>query len=183
MSVHISKRLLNTEEYHKMGELGILQEKGLELINGEIINMAPIGSRHMACVNKFNRLLHSKLETSVIISVQNPVVLGSLSEPEPDIAILKNREDQYASELPGAEDILLLIEVADSSLEYDRKIKLPLYANHAIPEYWLVNLIDATIELYWQPEGKAYRFREIFGKDDLIKARSIELEFAIQEVI
>ena len=182
MAVQMTKRLLTVEEYHKMGEAGILQEKGIELINGEIIQISPIGSKHAAVVNLLNEILFEKLGKNAIISVQNPVRLSDLSEPEPDIAILKRKEGRYFNHLPKAMDTLLVIEIADTSLAYDREIKLPLYAEGGIPECWLVNLEDNVIEVHWQPAGNAYKFRELLRAGDVVKARNLDLSIPVKEV-
>lgn len=183
MAVQLTKRLLTVEEYHKMGEAGILQEKGIELINGEIIKMSPIGSKHVSCVNKLNALLNALLGNKAIVSVQNPVITGDLSEPEPDIAILVYREDYYAEEIPGAKDVLLIIEVADTSVEYDREVKLPQYAESGIPEFWLVNLEDNVVEVHWQPAGREYKFRELLRGGDVAEARGIELSIPVRRIL
>lgn len=183
MAVQLTKRLLTVEEYHKMGEAGILQEKGIELINGEIIKMSPIGSKHVSCVNKLNALLNALLGNKAIVSVQNPVITGGLSEPEPDIAILMYKEDFYAEEIPHAKDILLIIEVADTSLEYDREVKLSQYAESGIPEFWLVNLKDNVIEVHWEPMGDDYRLRELLRAGDVAEARNFELGIPVEKVL
>ena len=135
--------------YHKMAELAIFQERDrVELIKGEIIEMSPVGTRHASCVNKLNQLLGKKLPQETIISVQNPIVLTNNSEPQPDLVILKYRPDFYANEHPHPEDILLLIEVSDSSIEYDQNVKIPLYAENQISEVWLVNLNDNCVEIH-----------------------------------
>ena len=183
MSVHVSKRLISAEEYHKMGEAGILQEKGIELINGEILKMSPIGSNHLSCVNLLTEILFEKLnKREVIISVQNPIRLDEYSEPEPEISLLKRTEDHYSSRLPNADDTLLVIEIAESSLEYDRTIKLPLYAENAVPEFWLINLKQKQVEAYWEPSSGAYRFRELLRAGDILKARHLQLEISVEEI-
>lgn len=166
-----------------MGEFGILPERGVELINGEIIEISPIGSRHAARVNKLTALLSSILGTKHILSIQNPVVLNEHSEPEPDITILKYRDDYYDQELPKAEDVLLLIEVADSTTGYDRNIKLPLYAEHGIFEFWLINIEKQRIEAYSHPEGNDYKFRELHTHGGIINAKSIELELKVNDIL
>ncbi len=147
----------NVKEYHKLVERNILHEDDrVELIDGRIIDMTPIGSKHAACVGRLNRLFNMKLQTRVIVQVQNPIQLDDQSEPQPDIALLKNRDDFYAEKLPTADDILLVIEVADSSLEYDRETKIPLYARANIQEVWLVNLMENTVEVYSDPSPDGY---------------------------
>lgn len=183
MTFQGSKRLISVADYHKMAEVGILPERGIELINGEIIEMSPIGSKHLSCVNTLAELLHEALGRSVIISVQNPVQLNNQSEPEPDIAILKRSSGRYADRIPTADDAMLLIEVADTTLAYDRDVKLAIYAESGVPEFWLVNLEDQTIEAHWEPIGKAYRHRMLLCPGDFVKAQHFELNLAVAEIL
>ena len=125
---------LTVHDFHRMGEAGILPVEGrLELIEGEIIAMAPIGSRHAAIVTRANMLFVQAVAGRAIVSVQNPIILGEHSEPEPDLALIQPRDDFYALALPRADEVLLIVEVADTTLRYDREIKIPLYARHGIP--------------------------------------------------
>lgn len=141
-----------------MSESGILSEDDrVELIEGEIIVMSPIGSRHVACVNRLNALLSRKAGLAAIVSVQNPIRFGEYSEPQPDVALLKPRDDYYYASLATACDVLLVIEVGDTSLEYDRNVKLPIYARAGIPEVWLANLLEDTVEICSQPWNGMYR--------------------------
>jgi Uma2 family endonuclease len=119
--------------------------------------MAPIGSKHAAAVNRLIRLLAVLAGDRVYLSVQNPIVLGDESEPEPDFALATLPESKYAAAHPRPGDILLVIEVADTTLEYDRKVKLPLYAEHGIPEAWLVDLTAKQLEIHLQPSPDGYR--------------------------
>ncbi|MDB9537532.1 Uma2 family endonuclease [Dolichospermum planctonicum CS-1226] len=145
-------------QYHQMSEAGILSENDkVELINGEIIEMSPIGRRHTACVNRLNSVFSELLGKKVIVAVQNPILLNNLSEPEPDIALLKPRTDFYESGHPQPQDIFLLIEVADSSIEYDRDVKIPLYASSGITEVWLVDIYQQVIIVYRYPSENGYR--------------------------
>lgn len=148
----------NIETYHRLISTGILHEDDrVELIEGRIVDMTPIGTRHSSCVKRLNSLFSRKLQGCAIVSVQDPVQLTEdESEPQPDITLLKNREDFYSDELPKAEDVLLLIEVADTSVEYDREIKVPLYARASIQEVWLVNLLENCIEIYSSPRSGVY---------------------------
>ncbi len=149
----VTRHLFTVEQYHEMIEHGIFREdEPIELIRGEIIRKLPIGNPHAATVNRLNRLLSKLIHDDAMISIQNPIWLAD-SEPEPDVAILIYREDLYASRRPGAEDVLLLIEVADSSLAYDRDIKGSVYAEAGICEYWIVNLNHATVEVYRDPQS------------------------------
>lgn len=144
---------ISVTDYQRMAEAGILDiDARVELIEGEIIDMAPIGSPHAAMVNRLNRELVRQAKDSALVSVQNPIILGDYSEPEPDLVLLKPKANDYQDALPQAEDILLLIEVADSTLNYDRKIKAPLYARFGISEFWLINLPQQSVTLFQKPE-------------------------------
>lgn len=141
-----------------MGEAGIFGEGDrVELIEGEIIEMSPIGSAHAARVKRLNRLLVRRLGTRAIVQVQDPVVLSRFSEPEPDLAVLKPRADFYAARHPEAADVLLIVEVADTSRHFDRGVKAPLYARAGIRELWVIDVIDEIVEVYRKPQRGAYR--------------------------
>jgi Uma2 family endonuclease len=158
MSTQLAKVQFTVKQYHKMNEAGIFTEDDrIELIKGEIIKMSPIGKRHAGYVNLLIRILSILLEQKVVISVQNPILLSDLSEPQPDITLLKPRTDCYINKLPEPEDILLLIEVADSSIDYDRDMKIPLYAESGILEVWIIDINEELIEVYRQPTPTGYR--------------------------
>ena len=158
MSVQLQKHYFNVNEYYRMLEVGLLSEDDrVELIEGEIIEMSPIGSAHGGTVKRLSRFLHRKLGDDVIVSVQDPVRLDDLSEPQPDLAVLKPRKDFYSTSHPTPQDVLIIIEVSDSSLEYDRGVKLPLYARAGIPEAWLIVLTTRTIEIHSQPTSGKYQ--------------------------
>ena len=141
-----------------MAEVGILKPTDrVELIRGEIVKKMGPGRRHQAFVDNLTQLLILRLAGRAIVSVQNPVVVSDDSEPEPDLKVLRRRSLPYKEREPYAEDVILLIEVADSSLAYDRSTKLALYAEGGIPEYWVVNCITESIEIYRAPEGDRYR--------------------------
>lgn len=139
-----------------------------ELINGEIREMSPIGIKHAVCVAKTARLFQIKLGDQVFVWVQNPIILRNHSEPQPDLAILKWRDDFYASALPTPEDILLIIEVADSMIAYDRDVKVPLYATNGIPEMWLFDLNQQIIEGYSQPSASGYKRSQRYEQGDAL---------------
>lgn len=143
-------------EYHNLAEKGIFAEDDrVELIDGEIIEMAPIGSDHAGNVKQLNHKLTVLLDQKALVSVQDPIIFGDHSEPEPDIALLHWREDFYKGSNPVPEDVFLIIEVADSSARYDREVKVPLYARHGIPEVWLLDLQQRRLEVYRSPvEGE-----------------------------
>ncbi len=150
------RRRFTVSDYYAMADAGILAHtERVELLDGEIIIMAPIGSRHAFCVAWLNGMLVLALAERAIVYVQNPITLDSGSEPQPDIAVVVLR-DGYANAHPGPDDVLLLIEVADSTLDADRNEKLPLYARAGIPEIWIVNLRDRRVEVCTEPVDGAY---------------------------
>jgi Uma2 family endonuclease len=158
MSVQCQKRYFNVDEYYRMAEVGLLSEDDrVELIEGEIIEMSPIGRTHSGTVNRSNNFLNHKLGEKLIVSVQNPVRISDFSEPQPDLALLKPRKDFYRNSHPNAEDVLVVIEVADTSLNYDRNVKLPLYARAGIPEAWLMVIAKDILEVHSQPENGKYK--------------------------
>ena len=122
MSVAVSRRLFTVDQYHEMACAGILSEDDrVELLDGEIVEMSPIGSRHSACVNRLTKVLDRQIGETAILSVQNPIRLGPRSEPQPDLALLRPRPDFYANAHPGPKDVLLIIEVAEPSAEFRSK--------------------------------------------------------------
>ncbi|MCB9265217.1 MAG: Uma2 family endonuclease [Lewinellaceae bacterium] len=184
MAVKLAQRLITTEEYFKMAEAGILkQDDRVELIDGKIIEMSPIGSKHAACVDKIIATLNRLNNPDVLIRGQNPIRLNKYSAPEPDVAIVRFSPDYYSSGHPSADDILLVIEVSDSSLEYDREIKLPLYASANIPECWIVNLEKREIEVYHSPVGDRYKSNELFLFEDEMPARPVGVTFKVSELL
>ncbi|MFM7886041.1 MAG: Uma2 family endonuclease [Pseudanabaena sp.] len=157
------------QQYHLMHEAGVFTEGDrYELINGEIREMSPIGIKHAVCVARLTKQFERKLGDQSIIWTQNPIRLGDRSEPQPDLAILKLRDDFYASALPTPEDILLIIEVADSTIAYDRDVKMPLYADNGIPEMWLFDLNQQIIEGYSQPSASGYKRSQRYEQGDTL---------------
>jgi Uma2 family endonuclease len=148
---------LSAAQYRRMGETGILTRADrVELIDGEVIDMSPAGSRHAGVVRQLAQLLEHASAREALVSVQNPLSLGDASEPEPDIVLLRPRDDYYKNAHPRAADSLLVIEVADTSLRFDRLIKLPLYARHEIAEVWLVDLDHDRVTSYCEPRDGRY---------------------------
>ena len=172
MTIRETQRLFTIEEYHRMAEAGILHEDDrVELIEGKIIQMAAIGSRHAACVKRLVKLLVREIGDSGVVGAQDPIILPDSSEPEPDVTVLRPRDDFYAAGHPIPEDVLLLIEVSDTSLEYDREIKLPLYARAGIPEVWIVNLAGSDILTYSRPESGSYEEVNLARHGDRISSQ------------
>lgn len=173
MTITTAKRFTITE-YNHLTELGFFGEDDrVELIRGELIYMIAKGTAHSTFNRRLIRELSNLLSKRATLQSQDPVVISTDSEPEPDIAILKNRDDDYLSSHPCPEDILLLIEIADSSLKYDQEVKLPLYAEAGILDYWIFNLNDNCLEHYREPlqnsQGKfSYRKKIVFLPDETI---------------
>ncbi|MGH7728536.1 MAG: Uma2 family endonuclease [Vulcanimicrobiaceae bacterium] len=137
------------EDYHAMGEAGILpHDLRVELIDGQIVEMSPLGRRHAAAVDRLNRMFVLAFRESAIVRVQGPLKLPPFSEPQPDLLVLAERTDYYAAGGPFAGDTLLAVEVADSSLRFDMKVKAPLYAREGIPELWIVDLTRDRLLVY-----------------------------------
>lgn len=158
MSVQSQKHCFNVHEYHRMVEAGLLSEDSrVELIEGEIIDMRPMGSAHAGTVNRSSAFFHRNLADIVIVSVHDPVRLDDFSEPQPDLALLKPRKDFYSKSHPTPADVLVVMEVAGTSVDYERNVKLPLYARAGIPEAWLMVLRKDVIEVHSQPKNGKYQ--------------------------
>jgi Uma2 family endonuclease len=157
-----TRHRLDVGAYYKMAETGILaHDDRVELIDGEIFDMVPVGAAHAGKTNRFNRLFaRAAADGLALVSVQSPLRLDAYNEPEPDLMLLKPRSDDYQARHPGAADVLLLVEVSETSLVYDRGTKLPLYARFGVPEVWIVDLRGAAIEVYREPAGDAYALEE-----------------------
>jgi len=154
----VHRRKLSLDEFHSMGAAGILGEDDrLELVDGEMIEMAPIGAKHLAKVNRLSRMLSLAVGKDAIVSTQNPIALPPQDEPQPDIALLRPRPDDYEAALPGAADVILIIEVSDTTLAYDRDIKIPIYARHGIAEVWLLDLHGGSLSIHRDPGPKGYQ--------------------------
>ena len=168
----VTRRRFTVQEYHRMGEVGILHEDDrVELIDGELVEMAAIGTRHFTCVNRLNRLLVGSAGEDVIVSIRNPVRLNEYSEPQPDAALI--REKDYRESLPTPEDVLLLIEVSDSTLAYDRGTKLSRYARAGIPELWIVNLPGERIERHTDPSGDLYGHVYLIRRGETLESAAL----------
>ncbi|NCO75182.1 MAG: Uma2 family endonuclease [Cyanobacteria bacterium] len=165
----LSRKKFDIEEYHQIINIGIFKEDyTIELIKGEIFEMSPVGFKHASCVNKLNQFFSLQFGHEVIISVQNPIKLNNNSEPQPDLVLLKPREDFYGTQHPTPDDIFLLIEVADSSIEYDRNVKLPIYAESKIQEVWLIDLNQNFLETYKNPEANYYQNMQKLSNNNIV---------------
>ena len=185
MAVEIAKRTFNVAEYYRMAEAGILTEDDrVELIDGEIVEMSPTGSRHAGCVKRLANTLVKRIGHLAVASVQDPIDLDKYSEPEPDVALLRPREDFYSNGHPTPRDVLLIIEVADSSEGYDRDVKMPLYARASIPETWLASLLTNVIHQYAQPVAGRYQMHNEFKRGESITSIALpELTLTVDEIL
>jgi Uma2 family endonuclease len=156
----LRRHLFSVEEYHEMGRAGILgPESRVELIDGELIDMAPIGSRHASVVAQLTMLFSRQVGDKALVWTQNPFIARPRSEPQPDVTLLRPRPDDFRNSLPTPDDILLLVEVSDTTLQYDRSVKVPLYARYGIGEVWIVNLPARMLEIHREPKDGAYRVK------------------------
>ena len=164
-AIQPTRRRFSVDEYYKMVEAGILSEDNrVELIRGEIVNMTPIGVRHALCVDELTIYFTKHLPDNVRVRVQNPIRLDVDSEVQPDVTLLRLRDYSKDQQHPGPEDVLLVIEVSDTTLRWDRREKVPLYASAGIPEVWIVNLQQDRIEVYSQPEAGTYKTTRRFRR-------------------
>ena len=158
VEVAAARRRFTRAEYYRMAEAGILGEHDrVELIRGEIVEMSPIGRRHVAFVDNLTELLVVRLAGRAIVSVQSPVAVSAHSEPQPDLKVLRRRAVRYKDVAATAPDVLLLIEVAETSLRYDRTVKLRLYADADVPEYWVIDCDAEAVEVHRAPTADGYR--------------------------
>ena len=188
-SVQVERKRFTVTDFQTMIETGILEEGSpYELLNGEIVHMAAIGRKHAAKVDRISTFLNRKITDAIIVRVQNPIELGTFSQPEPDLAVLRWKDDFYESGHPGAQDIYLLIEVADTTLERDRTVKLPLYAEAGIAEVWIVNLKDNQIEVYRDPltdaDQSTYQSIQTFINGEILTIALLpNVSIAVSEIL
>lgn len=170
----LTRYKLTVDDYHKLAEVGILNEDSrVELIEGELIEMSPIGPPHSWMINRLTKKLVQAAGDLAVVSVQNSVRLSRHSEPQPDFVLLRPHMARERRRIAGTEDTLLVIEVADSSLSYDRGIKLSLYARSGVPEVWIVNMQDECIETHSGPAHTGYTRSDIRRKGDHLRFDAI----------
>jgi Uma2 family endonuclease len=158
-----TKHRFSVKEYHRMAETGVLRpDARVELLNGEIIDMSPIGPFHGGSVKRLSRIFNLKSKGRWIVSTQDPLRLDEHSEPEPDVMLLQPVPDDYTSRHPQPDDVFLLIEVSDATLTYDREEKLPAYGRAGVAEVWIVNLNELTVEVYREPHFTGYGKKTVF---------------------
>jgi len=184
MSVVLEERLITVEEYYRMAEVGILgPDEKVELINGKIINMSPIGSKHAYCVKQLNKIFIALFGDTHTIGIQDPIRLSDLSEPEPDLSLALGPDSKYIESHPSPSDILLLIEVADSSVDEDRDVKIPLYASSGIPECWIVNIPENKIEVYKSPKHNTYQLKEEYLPGQSISLQNLKATIQVNQIL
>lgn len=171
----MTRHKISLEEFHRMVEAGVFPEDlRLELVEGELLEMSPIGKRPAATVNRLTARFAPLVPERAILAVQNPRVVGE-SELYPDLALLKPRPDFYEKRLPEGRDALLVVEVANTTLDYDLKVKLPLYAAGGVPEVWVVDLTGRRVLVHRNPEGRAYREAEALGPGETLNVLGLQI--------
>lgn len=181
----LARRRFTVDEYHRMAEAGILDEDDrVELLDGEIVEMTPIGPRHAGGVARLQHLFGARVGERAIVWVQNPLVLDRHWEPQPDLVLLKAREDFYTGALPGPEDAWLVVEIAETSTERDRRVKMPAYARAGVPEVWLLDLTLDRLEVFGDPASEGYRDVRRLGRGERVAPAALpELELSVKEVL
>lgn len=183
MSVEVTRHRFNAEEYHKMAEAGVFSEDDrVELIEGEIVEMTPIGWRHVRCVSNLNMLLARYAEGRYVVSVQNPITVDEHGEPQPDLALVR---EMPVGRLPGPKEILLVVEVSETTLSYDSNVKLPLYARASIPEAWIVDLQGETVEVHTDPRPSGYTKTSRYNPEDQhLRSETLpDLALSVSEIL
>lgn len=180
-----TRRRFTIDEYHRMAENGIFgPDERMELIDGEIVSMSPMGSRHAAVIRRANTLLQKLIsDTSKILQIQLPITLHGDSEPEPDLAVVNARDDFYEDEHPVAADVMLLIEVADTSLNYDTGAKQQLYAQNSIGEYWVIDLSSDAIIQYLNPNAGEYGQQTTCTRGDSFESPALGATISVNDCL
>jgi len=185
MHADVIRKLFTVDEYYRMAETGILKPQDrVELIEGEIIQMSPIGNRHAGCVNRATDLLTLMFRGKAVVTVQNPVRLNKYNEPQPDLILAKARADYYASKHPTPDDVFLVIEVADTTLQFDRNVKVPIYAKLGIPEVWIADIKNGSILVFRNPTGGQYETTLTFTRGDALYVSGFpDLIFKVEDLL
>ena len=180
-----TRRRISVDEYYAMAEAGILgRDERVELIDGEIITMSPIGNEHGASVDTINDILVPLVTGRAIVRIQSHLQLDEENQPEPDVMLLKRREDYYRHRAPGPTDVLLLVEVSDSSLSHDRNVKLPLYAHFGVPEVWIANIPARVVETYMDPVDGEYTVSRVYSPGETLSPAAFDdVEIPISQFI
>lgn len=164
------QRRFNVDDYYRMAEVGIIgRDERVELLDGQVLEMSPIGKTHGMSVDAFTMMMTDAVRGQAIVRIQGVVRLDAFNEPEPDVAILRPPLRKYGEAHPGPEDVFLIVEVGDSSRRFDKKVKLPIYASFGIPEVWLVDLVTRKMEVHRSPDGSEYRELATLGPTDIAR--------------
>ena len=179
------RRQFTVDEYERMIAAGIIREgERVELVEGEIVHMAAMGGAHAACVRRTDRWFERRVGEHAIVSVQCPIRLPPRGEPEPDIALLRPRADFYAAQHPGPGDVLLVIEVSDATLAYDRRVKVPMYARAGVSELWVVDVQAGTVEVHRDPRGNHYQQVALYRRGDRLSPLAFpDLSIGVAEIV
>jgi Uma2 family endonuclease len=185
MALQLVRRRFTVDEYYQMAEAGILHEDDrVELIEGEIVEMTPIGPGHASSVDDLAALLVLRIGNAAIVKIQNPVHLDDYNEPQPDIMLVRPRRDRYRRSHPQPADVLLVVEVGATSAAFDRRVKLPLYARFGIPEVWLVDLARATVRAYRDPTPTGYRTARTYRRGERLAPLAFpDLQLAVADIV
>lgn len=185
MKAQVIKHRFTVDEYAKMAEAGVLDpDRKVELIDGEIVEMSPIGFDHAGCVTRASHLFFGRLQGRALVRIQNPVLLDEYWAPEPDVVLVHLRSDFYTSGHPKPPDVFLAIEVSDTTQEYDRETKIPRYGAAGIAESWLANLASGVLEVYRSPGKRGYRRAQKLGRNQLVHPLAFpDCEFKVSELL
>jgi len=181
MPMEATRKLFTVDEYYKLAEIGVLSVcVRTELIEGEILEMSPMGTSHAASIARATELFVLSLRGKADVRVQLPLRLSLHSEPEPDVCIVKPRLDRYGTHHPGPDDVLLVLEISDSSLRYDRDVKLPIYAAAGVAEVWIEDLPNQTLHVFREPHGSGYTTALQFRSDESVSPLAFpEIAFTV----
>ena len=185
MRTEVTKKLFTVDDFYRMGDAGIFgPEERVELIEGEIILMSPIGDRHQECVDRANELFVLAFHGRARVRIQGPTRLSNISEPLPDLLLLKPRSDYYGSGHPKPGDVFLVIEVAMTTLRFDMRVKLPMYAKYEIPEVWIEDLPHNSLQIYRNPIAGKYTSNATLHRGDSISPSAFpETVFKINDLL
>lgn len=179
-----SPRRFTVTEYHQMSETGIFSpDEKVELINGEVVTMSPMGVRHASVMRRTRTLLYSLLGGVGFIDEQYPIAFDEHSEPEPDIMVIRHRDDYYEDEHPTSDDVLLIVEVSGTSLSFDTKTKLELYARNNVAEYWVIDIQSDRFLVHTEPKDSAYAEVKVLSRGDSFESAALKKQIAVNDCL
>ncbi|MGB6016211.1 MAG: Uma2 family endonuclease [Nodosilinea sp.] len=185
MTVQILRKKFTVGQYHQMIESGILTDRDrVELLQGEIIEMSPVGRQHAACVDRINEFFVLALVSKAIVRVQSPIRLSNNSEPQPDLTVLQRRSDFYAEGHPQSKDVFTLVEVSDTTVEFDRTVKVPLYAQDNIAEVWIVDINAEAVQVYREPRAAVYQQVQTYRRGQSLTLQAFtDIQFFVDQLL